>query len=207
MYKFITNQSLATTKFFRDSLLAILMMFFTSCMEVEHHVYGSKKDVKVRFEILANHSMVQLSDNQTGGDVMGDVATQFRAVDKGMVVKEYKREKNGETYDVVSGTFSTNSKNNDFSAYAPLFEKDKIIIPTPFDNSEWNDDNSYLFASSTYSVFVVKSLFPKASAAYTLRHNGKIHEVDLKIKGESYIIEFPILWWLNGNVDAVILTK
>lgn len=24
---------------------------------------------------------------------MGDVATQFRAVDKGMVVKEYKREK------------------------------------------------------------------------------------------------------------------
>lgn len=176
-------------------------------MEVEHHVYGSKSDIKIRFEILANHSMVQLSDNQTGGDVMGDAATQFRTVGKGMVVKEYKREKNGETYDVVSGTFSTNSKSNDFSAYAPLFEKDKIIIPTPFDNSEWNDNNSYLLASSSYSVFVVKSLFPNASAAYTLRHNGKIHEVDLKIKGDSYIIEFPILWWLNGNVDAVILTK
>ena len=90
------------------------MMFLTSCMEVEHHVYGSKKDVKVRFEILANHSMVQLSDNQTGGDVMGDAATQFRAVGKGMVVKEYKREKNGETYDVVSGTFSANSKKRFF---------------------------------------------------------------------------------------------
>lgn len=59
MYKFLTNQSLATTKFFRDSLLAILMMFFTSCMEVEHHVYGSKSDIKIRFVILANHSMVQ----------------------------------------------------------------------------------------------------------------------------------------------------
>lgn len=182
-------------------------MFLTSCMEVEHHVYGTKKDVEVRFEILANHSMVQLSDNQTGGDVMGDVATQFRAVGKGMVVKEYKREKNGETYDVVSGTFSTNSKNKDFSDYAPLFEKDKIIIPTPFDNSEWNDDNSYLFTNSTYSVYVAKTLCPTASAAYTLRHNGQIREIDLKIKGDTYIAEFPILWWLNGNVDGVILTK
>jgi len=192
---------------FRFSLLFIFMIVLTSCMEVEHHVYGNKNDIKIRFEILANHSMVQMSDNQTGGDVMGDAADQFRAAGKGIIVKESSREKAGEIYDVVSGTFSTNSKNNDFSAYAPLFEKDKIIIPTPFDNSEWNDDNSYLFASSTYSVFVVKSLFPKASAAYTLRHNGKIHEVDLKIKGDSYIIEFPILWWLNGNVDAVILAK
>lgn len=183
------------------------MMFLTSCMEVEHHVYGSKKDVKVRFEILANHSMVQLSDNQTGGDVMGDAATQFRAVGKGMVVKEYKREKNGETYDVVSGTFSANSKNKDFSDYAPLFEKDKIIIPTPFDNSEWDDDNSYLFTNSTYSVYVAKTLCPTASAAYTLQHNGQIREIDLKIKGDTYIAEFPILWWLNGNVDGVILTK
>lgn len=176
-------------------------------MKVEHHVYGSKKDVKVRFEILANHSMVQLSDNQTGGDVMGDAAAQFRAVGKGMVVKEYKREKNGETYDVVSGTFSANSKNKDFSDYAPLFEKDKIIIPTPFDNSEWDDDNSYLFTNSTYSVYVAKTLCPTASAAYTLRHNGQIREIDLKIKGDTYIAEFPILWWLNGNVDGVILTK
>ena len=176
-------------------------------MEVEHQVYGSKKDVKVRFEILAHHSMVQLSDNQTGGDVMGDAATQFRAVGKGMVVKEYKREKNGETYDVVSGTFSANSKNKDFSDYAPLFEKDKIIIPTPFDNSEWDDDNSYLFTNSTYFVYVAKTLCPTASAAYTLRHNGQIREIDLKIKGDTYIAEFPILWWLNGNVDGVILTK
>ena len=192
---------------FRFSLLFIFMIVLTSCMEVEHYVYGNKNDIKIRFEILANHSMVQMSDNQTGGDVMGDAADQFRAAGKGIIVKESTREKADEIYDVVSGTFSTNSKSNDFSAYAPLFEKDKIIIPTPFDISEWNDDNSYLFASSTYSVFVVKSLFPNASAAYTLRHNGKIHEVDLKIKGDSYIIEFPILWWLHGNVDAVILTK
>lgn len=191
----------------RIIILIAVIMFLTSCMEVEHHVYGSKKDVKVRFEILANHSMVQLSDNQTGGDVMGDAATQFRAVGKGMVVKEYKREKNGETYDVVSGTFSANSKNKDFSDYAPLFEKDKIIIPTPFDNSEWDDDNSYLFTNSTYSVYVAKTLCPTASAAYTLRHNGQIREIDLKIKGDTYIAEFPILWWLNGNVDGVILTK
>ena len=191
----------------RIIILIAVMMFLTSCMEVEHHVYGSKKDVKVRFEILANHSMVQLSDNQTGGDVMGDAATQFRAVGKGMVVKEYKREKNGETYDVVSGTFSANSKNKDFSDYAPLFEKDKIIIPTPFDNSEWDDDNSYLFTNSTYSVYIAKTLCPTASAAYTLRHNGQIREIDLKIKGDTYIAEFPILWWLNGNVDGVILTK
>lgn len=193
--------------FSRIIILIAVMMFLTSCMEVEHHVYGTKKDVKVRFEILANHSMVQLSDNQTGGDVMGDAATQFRAVGKGMVVKEYKREKNGETYDVVSGTFSANSKNNDFSDYAPLFEKDKIIIPTPFDNSEWNNDNSYLFTNSTYSVYVAKTLCPTASAAYTLRHNGQIREIDLKIKGDTYIAEFPILWWLNGNVDGVVLTK
>lgn len=176
-------------------------------MEVEHHVYGNKNDIKIRFEILANHSMVQMSDNQTGGDVMGDAADQFRTVGKGMVVKEYRREKDGEIYDVVSGTFSTNSKNNDFSVYAPLFEKDKILVPTPFDNTEWNDENSYLFANSTYSVFVAKSLFPNASAAFTLRHNGQVREIDLKIKGDSYIAEFPILWWLNGNVDAVVLTK
>ena len=176
-------------------------------MEVEHHVYGSKSDIKICFEILANHSMVQKSDSQTGGDVMGDAADQFRATGKGIIVKESSREKAGEIYDVISGTFSTNSKNKDFAAYAPLFEKDKIIIPTPFDNSEWDNDNSYLFASSTYSVFVDKSLFPNASGAYTLRHNGKIHEVNLKIKGDSYIIEFPILWWLNGNVDAVMVTK
>ena len=187
--------------------LVALMMLLTSCMEVEHHVYGSKKDVKVRFEILANHSMVQLSDDQTGGDAMGDAAAQFRAVGKGMIVKEYKREKNGELYDVVSGIFSANSNNKEFLAYAPLFEKDKIIIPTPFDNSEWNDENSYLFTNSTYSVYIAKTIFPTASAAYTLRHNGQIREIDLKIKGNSYIAEFPILWWLNGNVDAVILTK
>ena len=96
MCKFLTNQSLVTTKFFRDSLLAILMMFFTSCMEVEHHVYGSKNDIKIRFEILANHSMVQMSDNQTGGDVMGDAADQFRAAGKGIIVKESTREKAGE---------------------------------------------------------------------------------------------------------------
>lgn len=183
------------------------MFLLTSCMEVEHHVYGSKKNVKICFEILANHSMVQLSDNQTGGDVMGDAAAQFRSVGKGMAVKEYKREKNGETYDVVSGTFFTNSNNKDFSDYAPLFEKDKIIIPTPFDNSEWDDSNSYLFTNSSYSVFVAKALFPTASAAFTLRSNGKKREVDLKIKGDSFIVEFPILWWLNGNVDAVVLTK
>ena len=51
-------------------------------MEVEHHVYGNKNDIKIRFEILANHSMVQMSDNQTGGDVMGDAADQFRAAGK-----------------------------------------------------------------------------------------------------------------------------
>lgn len=63
-------------------------MYLTSCMEVVHHVYGSKKDVKIRFEVLANHSMVQLSDNQTGGAVMGDAAAQFQAIGKGKVVKE-----------------------------------------------------------------------------------------------------------------------
>ena len=182
-------------------------MFLTSCMEVEHHVYGSKKDIKVRFEILADHAMVQLSDNQTGGDVMGDAAAQFRTIGKDMIVKEYRREKNGEIYDVVSGSFSTNSKNKDFSDYAPLFERDKIIIPTPFDKSEWDDENSYLFTNSTYSVYVAKAIFPTASTAYTLRHNGQIREIDLKIKGDSYVAEFPILWWLNGNVDAVVLTK
>lgn len=191
----------------RIIILIAVMMFLTSCMEVEHHVYENKNDIKIRFEILVNHSMIQMSDNQTGGDVMGDAADQFRAAGKGIIVKESSREKAGEIYDVVSGTFSTNSKNNDFSAYAPLFEKDKIIIPTPFDNSEWNDDNSYLFTNSTYSVHVAKALCPTASAAYTLRHNGQIREIDLKVKGDSYIAEFPILWWLNGNVDAVVLTK
>ena len=191
----------------RSFLFIIFIMFLTSCMEVEHHVYGSKKDIKVRFEILADHAMVQLSDNQTGGDVMGDAAAQFRTIGKDMIVKEYRREKNGEIYDVVSGSFSTNSKNKDFSDYAPLFERDKIIIPTPFDKSEWDDENSYLFTNSTYSVYVAKAIFPTASTAYTLRHNGQIREIDLKIKGDSYVAEFPILWWLNGNVDAVILTK
>lgn len=187
--------------------LVVVIMLLTSCMEVEHYVYGSKKDIKVRLEILANHAMVQLSDNQTGGDAMGDIAAQFQSIDKGMVVKEYKRAKDGETYDVVSGTFSTNSKNKEFSNYAPLFETDRVVIPTPFDNSEWNDENSYLFTNSTYSIFVAKTLFPVASAAYTLRYNGQMREVDLNVKGDSYIVEVPILWWLNGNVDAVILTK
>ena len=59
---------------FRFSLLFLFMIVLTSCMEVEHHVYGNKNDIKIRFEILANHSMVQLSDNQTGGDAMGDAA-------------------------------------------------------------------------------------------------------------------------------------
>ena len=191
----------------RTFLFSILLMFFTSCMEVEHHVYGSKNDIKVRIEILANHSMVQLSDNQTGGDVMGDAADKFRSIGKGITVKESLREKNGEIYDVVSGAFSVKSKNNQFSDYDLLFEKNQVIIPTPFDNSEWNDENSYLFADSKYSVFIAKKIFPNASAAYTLRPNGKIREVDLKIKGDSYIVEFPLLWWLNGNVIGVALVK
>jgi len=191
----------------RTFLFFILLMFFTSCMEVEHHVYGSKNDIKVRIEILANHSMVQLSNNQTGGDVMGDAADKFRSIGKGITVKESLREKNGEIYDVVSGAFSVKSKNNQFSDYTLLFENDQVVIPTPFDNSEWNDENSYLFTDSKYSVFITKNIFPNVSAAYTLRPNGKIREVDLKIKGDSYIVEFPLLWWLNGNVIGVALVK
>ncbi|MBR4347797.1 MAG: hypothetical protein IKP90_02495 [Fibrobacter sp.] len=192
---------------FRLVLPAILMLFFTSCIEVEHHVYGSKNDIKIQYEILANHSMVQISDNETGGEIMSDMADKFRSVSKGMIVKESLREKDGELYDVVSGTFSIKDKRNDFSAYEPLFEKDQMLIPTPFDNSEWDNDNSYMVANSKYSVFVAKSLFPNASAAYTVRPNGKIREVDLKIRGDSYIIDLPILWWLNGNVAGVILAK
>lgn len=191
----------------RTFLFFILLMFFTSCMEVEHHVYGSKNDIKVRIEILANHSMVQLSNNQTGGDVMGDAADKFRSIGKGITVKESLREKNGEIYDVVSGAFSVKSKNNQFSDYTLLFENDQVVIPTPFDNSEWNDESSYLFTDSKYSVFITKNIFPNVSAAYTLRPNGKIREVDLKIKGDSYIVEFPLLWWLNGNVIGVALVK
>ena len=138
---------------------------------------------------------------------MGDAADKFRSIGKGITVKESLREKNGEIYDVVSGAFSVKSKNNQFSDYDLLFEKNQVIIPTPFDNSEWNDENSYLFADSKYSVFIAKKIFPNASAAYTLRPNGKIREVDLKIKGDSYIVEFPLLWWLNGNVIGVALVK
>jgi hypothetical protein len=64
-----------------------------------------------------------------------------------------------------------------------------------------------MVANSKYTVYIIKSLFPKASAAYTILPNGKNREVDLKIRGDSYIIEFPILWWLNGNVAGVILAK
>ena len=157
-----------------------------------------------------NHALVEMSDNQSGGDVMGDYADQFRAAGKEIDVKQSRIKRNGEVYDVISCTFSPNSKN--FSEYALIYEKDKVIIPTVYDSSDAGSEQidasvSYMYADMKYSVFVAKSIFPNATVAFTRRPNGKFREVNLTIKEDLYVIKFPMLWLLNGNVNAIVLSR
>lgn len=194
----------------RSLLLFLFIMLLTSCVEVDHYVYGSKNNPKIRLEFSMNHALVEMSDNQSGGDVMGDYADQFRAAGKEIDVKQSRIKRNGEVYDVISCTFSPNSKN--FSEYALIYEKDKVIIPTVYDSSDAGSEQidasvSYMYADMKYSVFVAKSIFPNATVAFTRRPNGKFREVNLTIKEDLYVIKFPMLWLLNGNVNAIVLSR
>ncbi len=195
---------------FRLLIFFVFMMLFSSCVEVEHYVYGSKNNTKVRLELYMNHALVEMTDDQSGGDLIGDYADQFRTSGKGVDVKQGKLERNGETYDVITCSFSPNA--NNFSEYALIFEKDKIIIPTVYDSSDTRNEDvdaygSFLYADMKYSVFVAKSIFPNATAAFTRRPNGKLREVALTTKDDLYVVKFPMLWLMKGNVNAVVLAK
>ena len=188
----------------------VITAILTSCVEVDHYVYGSKNNPKIRLEFSMNHALVEMSDNQSGGDVVGDYVDQFRAVGKEIDVKQSKTKRNGEVYDVISCVFSPNSKN--LSEYALIYEKDKVIIPTVYDSSDAGSEQidasvSYMYADMKYSVFVAKSIFPNATVAFTRRPNGKFREVNLTIKEDLYVIKFPMLWLLNGNVNAIVLSR